>query len=80
MLGLIVRKAVMITLLGVAIGLPLAFGAGQALVASLYGVVSMDPMTFVGFALGLTAVSVLAGYLPARRALAVDPARALRAE
>lgn len=78
--GLIVRKALKITLLGVAIGLPLAFGAGQALVASLYGVVSMDPMTFVAFALGLTAVSVLAGYVPARRALKVDPAQALRVE
>ena len=79
-LGLIVRKAVKITLLGVAIGLPLAFGAGQAMVASLFGVVSMDPMTFVAFALCLTAVSVLAGYVPARRALKVDPAQALRVE
>ena len=79
-LGLIVRKAVKITLLGVAIGLPLAFGAGQAMVASLFGVVSMDPMTFVAFALGLTAISLLAGYVPARRALEVDPAQALRVE
>ena len=78
--GLIVRKAVKITLLGVAIGLPLAFGAGQAMVASLFGVVSMDPMTFAALALGLTAVSVLAGYVPARRALKVDPAQALRVE
>ena len=79
-LGLIVRKAVKITLLGVAIGLPLAFGAGQAMVASLFGVVSMDPMTFIAFALCLTAVSVLAGYVPARQALKVDPAQAFRVE
>ena len=78
--GLIMRKALKITLLGVAIGLPLAFGAGQAMVASLFGVVTMDPMTFVAFALGLTAVSSLAGYVPARRALEVDPAEALRVE
>jgi putative ABC transport system permease protein len=79
-LGLIIRKALKITVIGVGIGLPLALAAGQAMVASLFGVVALDAMTFLSFALGLTAVSLLAGYVPARRALEVDPAQALRVE
>jgi ABC-type lipoprotein release transport system permease subunit len=48
--------------------------------SNLFGVVRLEAATFVALALVLGSVSLLAAYLPARRALAVDPASALRAE
>jgi ABC-type lipoprotein release transport system permease subunit len=48
--------------------------------AILYGVGAVDPLTYTGVALALAAAAVLASWLPARRAAAVDPAEALAAE
>ncbi len=59
-LRLTLGKALFITLRGMAIGLILAVGAGKLMASNLFGVVSMDPVTFVGFALVLTVVSLLA--------------------
>ena len=79
-LSLVVRQGVFLTVTGLAIGLVAAFGAVRLLSSLLYGVRPTDPTTFVGVPLLLCAVTVLACYLPARRAMRVDPMVALRYE
>ena len=66
--------------IGVGIGVVLA-GIGSTLVESLlYGVRGLDPVTFVGASLLFSVVTLAATYIPARRALRIDPVSALRAE
>jgi predicted permease len=65
---------------GVTIGLVLAALAGRALAGLLYGVSPIDLATFGGVALVLTAVTIAAAWIPARRAARIDPIIALRAE
>jgi ABC-type antimicrobial peptide transport system permease subunit len=69
-----------LTGLGVAVGLLGAWGLSRALASMLYGVTSTDPLTFVGTALLLTLVALTATWVPARRASRVDPVEALRSE
>ena len=66
--------------LGIALGLVCALALSRTLVSFLYGVQPADPATFVAVALLLCAVALLACYLPARRAMRVDPTVALRYE
>ena len=66
--------------LGIGIGVPIAFMTSRLLASALYEVTPADPMTYIVVPLILTAVSVLAIYLPARRASRIDPARVLRGE
>ena len=73
-------QALSITVTGVGIGLVLAYAAGRVMASTLFGVVRLEAATFFSLAMILGAVSLLAAYIPARRALAVDPAVALRAE
>lgn len=79
-LRLVVRHGLLLTAMGLVIGLGIAFGAAQLLSSILYGIRPTDPATFVGVALLLCAVVLLACYIPARRAIAVDPLVALRYE
>ena len=79
-LQLIIGQGVAMSLAGVAAGLILALGVTRLLAAWLYGVHAMDAITFAGAATLLFAVSVVASYLPARRAAEVDPIIALRQE
>lgn len=78
--GLVVRHALALAAGGVVLGLIAALAWGRVLRSLLFGVAPADPPTFVGVALLLIAVATLASYIPARRAAAVDPARALRWE
>jgi predicted permease len=79
-LKMVVGRGMSLALLGVALGLGLVFALGRVLSSVLYGVEPSDPLTIVGTAILLTGVATLASYLPARRAVAVDPLDALRAD
>lgn len=79
-LGLVIGQSVRLVLAGLAIGVVAALALGRALATFLYGVSPADPFTFGAVAGVLIATAVLAGYLPARRAAATDPVRALRAD
>ena len=79
-LRLIVKHGLLLTGIGLVIGLGMALGAGQLLSSLLYGIGPTDPATFIGVALLLCVVVLLACYLPARRAMRVDPMVALRYE
>jgi ABC-type antimicrobial peptide transport system permease subunit len=68
------------TVFGVVIGVLLALAAGRALSASLFGLVPGDAGTLALAALLMVLISVLATYVPARRALRVDPVRDLNAD
>jgi predicted permease len=69
-----------LTVLGIAAGTLLALGGLRVISRFLYGVEATDPVTLAGVALLLVAVSLLACYVPARRAMKVDPLLAIRTE
>ena len=79
-LRLVVAQGLTLTGVGIAAGLLVAFAATRLLSSMLYGVSATDPLTFIGVPLLLAAVAALASYLPARRAVRVDPMVALRSE
>ena len=76
----LLREGVMLGVLGLAIGLVIAFAATRVLRSQLFGVSPTDPVSFTAVALLLLVVAVLASYFPARRATRVDPMVALRTE
>ena len=76
----VLREGGRITAIGIGIGLLLALGAGQLLQGFLYGVDAVEPVVLVTAPLILLASSLLASYIPARRATKVDPTVALRSE
>jgi predicted permease len=75
-----VRSALVLTGIGVAIGLGAAAGLTQMMKSLLFGVSPMDPVTYAAIPLVLVGCAVVASYLPARRAARVDPMEALRSE
>jgi putative ABC transport system permease protein len=79
-LQLVVREGVVLTAVGAAAGLALSFLVGRVLAGMLYEVSGSDPVVFIAGPLVLSAVSLVACYLPARRAARVDPMVALRHE
>ena len=79
-MGMTLRDAMTLAAAGLGIGLVAAFGLAKVMVANLFGVVQIDALTFASFAVVLALVAMVAGSVPARRAMRVDPISALRAE
>jgi predicted permease len=75
-----VRQGLLLAGAGVALGLAAAAGLTQLMSSLLFGVTALDPLTYTVVAALLLVVSVLASYLPARRAMMVEPVSALRGE
>jgi ABC-type antimicrobial peptide transport system permease subunit len=78
--GMFVRHGMMLAAIGVAFGLGAAVGLTRLIKSLLFGVGAGDPSTYAAVSLGLVAAAMLASYVPARRASAVNPIETLRAE
>jgi predicted lysophospholipase L1 biosynthesis ABC-type transport system permease subunit len=79
-LRMVMGQGLTLTAIGLGIGLAGALAASRLLSPLLYGIGANDPSTMTGVAVGLAAVALLACYLPARKAMTVDPSLALRYE
>jgi ABC-type antimicrobial peptide transport system permease subunit len=79
-LRMVIRQGLVLALCGVGIGLIAAVAFGRLVSGLLFGVRSTDPVTFGAIAILLTAVALLASYIPARRAARIDPMISLRCE
>ena len=77
---MVVRQALALTFVGIAIGIGGAFAVTRSLASDLYQVKANDPATFIGVAVVFMLVAVAACYIPARRAMRVEPVIALRYE
>jgi ABC-type antimicrobial peptide transport system permease subunit len=80
LLRMFVRQGLLLAGAGVALGLAAAAGLTQLMSSLLFGVTALDPLTYAVVSALLLVVSVLASYLPARRAMVIDPVHALRGE
>ena len=79
-LGMILGQGAKLALIGVAIGVAVALGLTRLMSDFIFGVSAHDPLTFAGVAVILVAVALAACYVPARRAMRIDPIAALRYE
>jgi len=79
-LKMVLGQGVALSLIGVAFGIAGALALARVLSTLLYGISATDPLTFAGVSATLIAVALLACYVPARRAMRVDPMIALRYE
>jgi putative ABC transport system permease protein len=79
-LGMIFRRGMITTAIGLTIGLAMAYGFALLMQNLIFGVTAADPITFAGIPLALLLSAALAIYIPARRAMSIDPIVALRYE
>lgn len=79
-LSMILRETLLLVIAGIVVGLPIAWAMTRFLKAQLFGLSAHDPLTIISSGIAILAVTLLAGYLPARRASRVDPIVALRCE
>ena len=79
-LRMILRETLALTVVGIVIGIPCALAATRLISHMLFGVTPYDPLTMILVSIALLIVGALAGYIPARRAMKVDPMVALRYE
>jgi predicted permease len=78
--GLFVRQGLLLTAIGAACGLAVAFATMQFMSSILFNVSPVDPFTYIAITLGVVATACVACYLPSRRAATVNPVNALRSE
>jgi predicted permease len=78
--AMVLRQGLILSSVGVAVGLVLAFGLTRLMSGLLFGVEPTDPLTYALVGAGLIVVALTASYLPARRAASVDPITVLRTE
>ncbi len=78
--GLILRETLLLAGVAVGVTIPLALLGARAVKSQLFGVSIADPAVYAGGILGICLVAALAGFIPARRAAGIDPARALRTD
>ena len=79
-LWMVLRRALVLAVAGLVIGVPLVLWSGRFLASQLSGVTPRDPIALIGAAVMLTLVAAAAGYIPARRATLIEPAAALKQE
>jgi ABC-type antimicrobial peptide transport system permease subunit len=79
-LRLVVTRGIVLGVIGVVVGLAASFGLTRLLATLLFEVTTTDRATFAVVSLGLFLITLLACYVPARRATKVDPLKALRYE
>jgi ABC-type antimicrobial peptide transport system permease subunit len=81
---MVMREGLLLVLLGLALGVPVALALGRVAASQigglLFGLQTTDPTTIAAAALVMAAAAAVAGFLPARRAARVDPMVALRSE
>jgi len=77
---LVLKEVATLVLAGIAVGLPVALGLGRLIESQLFGVRPHDPLLIGAAVAALALVALAAAFVPARRATAIDPVRALRAE
>jgi ABC-type antimicrobial peptide transport system permease subunit len=75
---MVMREVLMLTTVGIAIGIPLALALGGLVRGQLYGLSPRDPVTIIASTLALATAAALAGFIPARRASRIDPNQSLR--
>jgi predicted permease len=80
LLRMYVRQGLLLAGVGAAVGLVAAAGVTRLMSTLLFGVKALDPVTYAAVSALLIAAAVLASYFPARRAMAIDPVEAIRAE
>jgi predicted permease len=79
-LTMVLRETLTLAMIGLALGVPASLAASRLLGHMLFNISASDPVTLIAVAVALCAVAVIAGYVPARRAVRIDPLRALRHE
>jgi putative ABC transport system permease protein len=79
-LGLVIGQAARLAAVGIVVGAIASYAAARLISTLLFGVNPADITTFASTAALLASIALLASYLPARRAIRVDPVTALRAE